>query len=139
MLNKLNYLILFIFILSITNCSAKIAFKTQSVENLHKSMSKGEIEIIEFESPVSELHYIDSDQNIVKVEKSEAAKNGYHKFIIKALNEGSTIINFKIKNELVALNINVSPNYKILEEELNKHFGLEEASAEQKIQSYPKT
>lgn len=138
MKTTINILSLLICIVFTTQANAKIIFNTKEVQSIHRSMLRGEIELIKFKDPVSEIHFLDEDQDIIKVEKSQASNKGYKEFLIKALSEGSTVLNFKIKNELISLNINVSPNYKILENELNKHFGIKEANESQKIKVIPK-
>ena len=113
--------VLISIILCIISLDAKSAinFESKKVQSINQSMLRGEIQVIKFDNAVSELHFINEDQKIVKIERSPASKNGYYEFLIKALSEGSTVINFKVKDELISLNIQVNPNYKILEEELN--------------------
>lgn len=131
----ISFLISFFILIPI---SSKVIFKTKEIQSIHKSMFRGEIELLKFNKAVSEIHYIDQDQKIVKVERSQASNKGYKEFLLKALSEGSTVINFKVNNELISLNINVSPNYKILEDELNKHFGIKNANNNQRIKIIPK-
>ncbi|MCE2928557.1 MAG: type II and III secretion system protein, partial [Candidatus Caenarcaniphilales bacterium] len=115
--------------------SPVLSFSNKEALKFQKTLKEGETEIIEFAEPVSLAHYGSSDKSMdnIELEKLEASAAGYKKFLIKAKRAGSTELTFLAGKELIKVKVFVQNNYDALEDELNKLFGMKEATEEERI------
>lgn len=116
-----------------------VNFYNQKAIKHTKKLKVGEVEILEFSEPVSLAHYGISSEALSNIilEKLEPSKNGYKKFIIKAKQAGHSELTFQMKNRLIKIDISIENDYKILENELNKLFGIKNSNKEEKIKVSP--
>ena len=124
-----------------TYAYAKKQLELETIESksINKTLYIGEIELLKFNNYISEIFYLEGNSsNIINIEQQAADANGFKMFKIKALNIGSTVVNFSSKNQIISLNINVIPNYQVLEDELNKHFGIHEQEQQNSIKVIPR-
>jgi Flp pilus assembly secretin CpaC len=125
---KIKIALLSLLLTTIIKVSAVpvLSFENKSAIKFERNLTVGEIEIIEFAQAVNLAHYGTTDQslNYIELEKLEAQKDGYRKFIIKAKAAGSGELTFQSGADLIKIKVMVRSDYKILEDELNKLFGL---------------
>jgi len=135
----LSIYLIIVLLISSTQLSSEaspISFLSEvKTTHLHKNMLIGEIDFIKFEKPVSRVHYLDTEkeQSPIHLTPLSPNENGYREFSLKALSVGNSIITFKCGNELIKLEVNVNANYALLEEDLNKLFGITNASEDERI------
>lgn len=116
-----------------------IKFNSTKAIKHKKTLNVGEVEILEFLEPVSLAHYGINDESKSKIilEKLEPSKDGYKKFIIKGKQAGHSELTFQLKDKLVKIDIEIRNDYKILEQELNKLFGITGSAIEDRIKVIP--
>ena len=102
---------------------------------MYKSNNFDKFELLEFDKPVSLAHYGTSKKSLdyIELEKLEASRNGYKKFMIKAKAPGTGELTFQSGTDFIKIRVYVEQDYTALENELNKLFGIKNASYEQKI------
>ena len=112
-----------------------LSFANREALKYEKILRVGEVEIIEFVNPVSLAHYGTNEASLdyIELEKLEPEANGYKKFMIKAKRAGSGELTFKSGDDFVKVKVIVADDYLALEEELNKLFGIVNASPDEKI------
>lgn len=134
------YMSLIILVLSFSpglaiNSTPVLSFVNKNAILYERNLKVGEVELLEFNEPVSLAHYGTSykSTDYIELEKLEASRNGYKKFMIKAKEVGSGELTFQSGNEVIKIRVNVTENYDSLERELNKLFGIVDASEEERI------
>ncbi len=117
------------------NAEPVLSFANREALKYEKILRVGEVEIIEFTNPVSLAHYGTNAASLdyIELEKLEPEVNGYRKFMIKAKKAGSGELTFKSGDNFIKVKVLVTDDYLALEEELNKLFGIVNASADEKI------
>ncbi len=134
-----TFVILFMFYslaLNAVHAEPVLSFANRAALKYEKILRVGEVEIIEFTNPVSLAHYGTSEASLdyIELEKLEPEANGYRKFMIKAKRAGSGELTFKSGDDFVKVKVIVADDYVALEDELNKLFGIVNASPDEKIQ-----
>lgn len=116
-----------------------LKFSNQSAIKYKKVLKVGEVEIVEFAKAVSLAHYGASEAslNYLELDKLEPSSGGYRKFIIKAKKPGYGELTFRAGKDLIKLEVIVQNDYKALEEELNRLFGLKNGAEADKIKVTP--
>jgi Flp pilus assembly secretin CpaC len=130
--------LLIVLVMSYNSVSAGVpvlSFTNKKAINFQKVLNVGEIELLEFASPVSLAHYGTSKQSLdyIELEKLEKSSAGYKKFMIKAKSPGSGVLTFQSGAEVIKLKVIVKENYSYLESELNQLFGTKNISDTDKI------
>lgn len=141
-MSKINNLVLvFVFMLSNSAygealaVSPVLSFKSQEAVYFEKMLKVGEVELLEFTEPVSLAHYGTNSKSLdyIELEKLEASVNGYKKFMIKAKSAGTGELTFRSGKEIIKVKVLVTENYQPLEDELNRLFGVRDASPADRI------
>ena len=116
-----------------------LSFSNKSAIKYKKVLKVGEVEIIEFAKAVSLAHYGASEAslNYLELDKLEPTNGGYRKFIIKAKKPGYGELTFRAGKDLIKLEVIVQNDYKALEEELNRLFGMKNGTEADKIKVTP--
>ncbi len=117
------------------NTAPVLSFTNKNAIKYEKTLRVGEVELLEFNDPVSLAHYGTSNKSLdyIELEKLEASTTGYKKFMIKAKEVGSGELTFKSGAELIKIKIIVEENYSSLEKELNTLFGIANATEAEQI------
>lgn len=122
--------IILVCLLAILSNSAGIAsplinFASKNGVYIHKTFTVGQVDVLEFDKPVSLAHYGATDENkeYIELDKLGPSQNGYKKFIIKAKKPGYGELTFVSGEELIKVKVVVQNDYKLLEDQLNKLFG----------------
>lgn len=112
-----------------------LSFQNKDAIRFAKTLKVGEIELLEFQKEVSLAHYGTSEKSLdyIELEKLEPSKKGYKKFMIKAKSPGSGELSFKSGEDLIKVSVRVIENYDLLEEKLNRLFGVKSPSPDQYI------
>ncbi len=136
-IQKLLTIIFMLYCLVVPDVSAEpiLSFVNRDALKYEKILRVGEVEIIEFTNPVSLAHYGTNEASLdyIELEKLEPEANGYRKFMIKAKKAGSGELTFKSGDDFVKMKVTVADDYLALENELNKLFGIVNASSDEKI------
>lgn len=132
-----NLIVLLILVFGSEFALAKtvLNFDNERATKFVKILKEGQSEILNFDSPVSLADYSSfaKFRDYIELEKLQPNPNGYRKFLLRAKKAGSAELNFITGSDLIKLEIIVEPNYDFLEKELNRLFGIENASEEEKI------
>ncbi len=112
-----------------------LSFQNKNAIRFAKTLKVGEIELLEFQEEVSLAHYGTSQKSLdyIELEKLEASKQGYKKFMIKAKSPGSGELTFKSGENVIKVSVRVIENYDLLEEKLNNLFGIKNPEPQQYI------
>lgn len=113
-----------------------LSFANRSAIRFEKILKVGEVEILDFASPVSLAHYGTNEDSLdyIELEKLEAENKGFRKFMVKAKKAGIGELTFKSGEELIKIKILVEDDYSGLEKDLNDLFGIKNSSPEERIQ-----
>jgi Flp pilus assembly secretin CpaC len=116
-----------------------LKFANKAAIKYSKNLKVGEVEVLEFSSPVSLAQYGTSDESLkyIELEKLDPAATGYHKFMIKAKRPGFSELTFVSGKDLIKVEVSVDNDYEQLENELNKLFGIHDAKPEDRIKVVP--
>lgn len=141
MKNILVVLMLCLLVVGSVSAEPIINFANNDAVKIRKVFTVGQVEILEFASPVSLAHYGANEEslNYVELDKLEPEKDGYRKFIVKAKKPGYGEMTFRSGSDLIKIEIVVQNDYKLLESQLNELFGIHDASQdpEDKLQVIP--
>ena len=112
-----------------------LSFANREALKYEKVLKVGEVEIVEFVNPVSLAHYGTNETSLdyIELEKLEPEAKGYRKFMIKAKRAGSGELTFKSGEDFIKVKVIVEDDYLALENELNKLFGIANASSDDRI------
>lgn len=110
-------------------------FSNRKAIKFEKILKVGEVEILEFDKPVSLAHYGSNQQSLDYIElvKLKPELNGYRNFMLKAKKTGTGELTFQAGDDIIKVKILVEDDYSALENQLNKLFGLADPSQEQRI------
>lgn len=129
----INTIFLIILATTILKTEAVIFLSEQHTRVISKSMYLGEIDFIKFEDNVTLIHYLNKENELIEISPLSHGENGFKEFSIKALNPGRVSVSFKSRGEIIKLEIEIKPNFSLLEEQLNELFGIKDASDSERI------
>lgn len=120
------------------NIQPVLSFVNKSAIKFEKILKIGEVEMLEFSSPVSLAHYGTSKKSLdyIELEKLDPGINGYKKFLIKAKQAGSGELTFESGEEIIKVKVFVQENFEQLEKQLNVLFGKSNALDHERIKVF---
>lgn len=121
--------------MKIRKTSPVLSFANKSALKYRKVLTVGQAEVLEFAKPVSLAHFGVGEEslNYIDLDKLDPGQYGYKKFMLKAKKPGYGELTFKSGKDLIKVEVIVQNDYKELELQLNRMFGIPNAGPDEKI------